>query len=385
MSEKKPVPVLGRLAVQLKMITPDQLTIALHDQKPGSEKRLGEILVEHQFINEAQLAKLSGIQRDLVAKHRAKQAALAKQGDDPAPDGSVARKAPTEGPKPVVEAAAPRPTAKATPSSQPATATASAAPMEIEPEEPGTRVFAEDSGEDALDLSIAAASDAHAERLRQLLADAVQSRASDVHVHAGATPKQRVDGELVEMSPTPLRSEEAERLVSAALTPEQRLQLVTTGELDFCLELPGVGRFRANAYRQQRGFDAVFRTISPKPPTLEELGLPSDLARFTEYHQGMVLITGPAGCGKSATLAALVDRINEEREEHILTVEDPIEIVHPSKKCLVNQRHAGKHTGSFARALRGALREDPDIIVIGELRDLETISLAMTAAESTLR
>jgi twitching motility protein PilT len=236
--------------------------------------------------------------------------------------------------------------------------------------------------EGGLGLTIGCASQAYTERLHQLLGDAVQSRASDIHIHAGATPKHRIDGVLSEMSPTPLSAEEAEQLVSAALTPEERQQLVTMGELDFCLELPGIGRFRANAYRQQRGFDAVFRAITPKPPTLEELGLPDSLSRFTEYHQGMVLITGPAGCGKSATLAAFVDRINSEREEHILTVEDPIEVVHPSKKCLVNQRHAGKHTGSFARALRGALREDPDIIVIGELRDLETISLAMTAAET---
>ena len=151
---------------------------------------------------------------------------------------------------------------------------------------------------------------------------------------------------------------------------------------DSCFDLPGTGRFRANAYRQQRGLDAVFRSIPDRPPTVEELNLPEDLKKYTDYHQGMVLITGPAGCGKSATLAALVNHINENRDEHVLTVEDPIEILHPSKRCLVNQRHAGHHTASFSRALRGALREDPDIIVIGELRDLETISLAMTAAET---
>jgi twitching motility protein PilT len=184
------------------------------------------------------------------------------------------------------------------------------------------------------------------------------------------------------MSPTPLGVEEAETLVMSALDAAQRAELSHQGELDFCLELPGIGRFRANAYRQQRGFDLVMRSINPDPPTLDGLNLPAELERFTEYHQGMVLVTGPAGCGKSATLAALVNLINESRDEHILTVEDPIEVIHRSKRCLVNQRHAGKHTGSFARALRGALREDPDIIVIGELRDLETISLAMTAAET---
>jgi twitching motility protein PilT len=173
-----------------------------------------------------------------------------------------------------------------------------------------------------------------------------------------------------------------ERLVSAALTPPQRVELARNGEIDFCFAISSVGRFRANAYRQQRGFDAVFRSIPSEPPSLDDLGLPNQLAKFTNFHQGMVLITGPAGCGKSATLAALVNLINEEREEHILTIEDPIEVMHASKRCLVNQRHAGSHTESFARALRGALREDPDVIVIGELRDLETISLAMTAAET---
>jgi twitching motility protein PilT len=135
-------------------------------------------------------------------------------------------------------------------------------------------------------------------------------------------------------------------------------------------------------YRQQRGVDAVFRYIPPEAPSLDDLGLPLALARFVNFHQGMVLVTGPAGCGKSSTLAALVDLINEERHEHILTIEDPIEYLHPSKRCLVNQRSVHSHTESFARALRGALREDPDVIVVGELRDLETISLALSAAET---
>jgi twitching motility protein PilT len=137
-----------------------------------------------------------------------------------------------------------------------------------------------------------------------------------------------------------------------------------------------------NLYRQQRGVDAVLRFISPEPPTLEQLGLPSSLARFTTYPQGLVLVTGPTGCGKTSTLAALVNLINEERREHILTIEDPVEYIHPSKRCLVNQRSVHRHTASFARALRAALREDPDVVVIGELRDLETISLALTAAET---
>jgi twitching motility protein PilT len=168
----------------------------------------------------------------------------------------------------------------------------------------------------------------------------------------------------------------------SALTPEQRDQFAERGEIDFCYTLNGVGRFRANAYRQQRGVDGVFRHIPQKPPSLEDLGLPTSLAKFTNYHQGMVLVTGPTGCGKSSTLAALVNLINEERREHILTIEDPIEYLHPSKRCVVNQRSVHSHTETFARALRAALREDPDVIVIGELRDLETISLALSAAET---
>jgi len=166
------------------------------------------------------------------------------------------------------------------------------------------------------------------------------------------------------------------------LDPEQAEALRTRGQVDFAYTLEGVGRFRSNAYRQQRGVDAVFRAIPPQPPTLEKLGLPTSLARFANFHQGMVLLTGPAGCGKSSTLAALVNILNAERRDHIITIEDPIEYLHPSKQCVVNQRQVGPHTGSFARALRAALREDPDIIAIGELRDLETISLALTAAET---
>jgi twitching motility protein PilT len=171
-------------------------------------------------------------------------------------------------------------------------------------------------------------------------------------------------------------------MIRSALTPEQAARFDEAGELDFAWSVEGLGRFRANVYRQQHGIDGVFRHVAAEVPTLDALGLPTSLARFTNYHQGLVLITGPANCGKSSTLAAMVNLINEERREHILTVEDPIEYLHPSKRCVVNQRNVGPHTDSFARALRAALREDPDVIVIGELRDLETISLALTAAET---
>jgi twitching motility protein PilT len=219
-------------------------------------------------------------------------------------------------------------------------------------------------------------------RLDAILEHAVARQASDIHVHSGAPLKMRINGRLQEIEEEALDRDLAAAIIHEVLTPEQKAALETLGQVDFAYTLPGLGRFRSNAYRQQRGVDAVFRAIPPEPPTLASLGLPETLGRFANFHQGMVLITGPAGCGKSSTLAAMINIINQERHDHIITVEDPIEYLHKSQKCVVNQRQVGRHTGSFARALRAALREDPDIIALGELRDLETISLALTAAET---
>jgi twitching motility protein PilT len=218
--------------------------------------------------------------------------------------------------------------------------------------------------------------------LDRLLERALKVGASDLHIHSGSPMKIRVHGQMYDIEGGTLAARTAERLILEILTPEQTQALRDLGQVDFAYTLSGKGRFRSNAYRQQRGIDAVFRVIPPKPPSLTELGLPASLSRLANYHQGLVLLTGPAGCGKSSTLAALVNIINEDRHDHIITIEDPIEYIHPSKKCVVNQRQVGPHTGSFARALRGALREDPDVIAIGELRDLETVSLALTAAET---
>ena len=219
-------------------------------------------------------------------------------------------------------------------------------------------------------------------RLDALLEYAMERNASDIHVHSAAPLKMRINGRLQEIETEPLDPGLAAEMLREVLTPEQQAAIETHGQVDFAYTLPGRGRFRSNAYRQQRGLDAVFRAIPPEPPTLESLGLPESLARFANFHQGMVLITGPAGCGKSSTLAAMINIINKSRQDHIITVEDPIEYIHRSQGCVVNQRQVGRHTGTFARALRAALREDPDIIAIGELRDLETISLALTAAET---
>ena len=361
MDERK-LPLLGRIAVQLKLIDMNQLNEATRAQALKPDARLGEILVDQGFITPGDLDRLTAVQKDLVAKHQARKAAKLGRAAG-ASNIDSARTPPTPPPAPVLE-------------SDPAPP---AAPEAIES---GSALESPSDSSDSLDLGLVSAGDADLDALHRVLAMAHAREASDIHLHAGGGLRVRTHGVLSDPETTEFPPEAVERLVAASLTPAEQAELRRSGEIDFCFELPGTGRFRANAYRQQRGFDVVFRSIASRPPTLDELGLPSELARFTNYHQGMVLVTGPAGCGKSTTLAAMVNLINEERDEHILTVEDPIEVIHPSQRCIVNQRHAGKHTASFARALRGALREDPDVIVIGELRDLETISLAMTAAET---
>lgn len=218
--------------------------------------------------------------------------------------------------------------------------------------------------------------------LQDLLQQTIELNASDLHIHSGSKLLVRLGGKICNASPCELTSQDCERLITAIMNEVQLKRLQDEFQVDFAYEIQGVGRFRANVYKQQRGYDAIFRAIKPTPPTLAELGLPEDFKRFTEFHQGLILLTGPAGCGKSSTMAAMVNLINESRPDHILTIEDPIEYVYPAGECNVTQREIGHQTGSFATALRAALREDPDVIVIGELRDLETISLAVTAAET---
>lgn len=315
--------LLGRLAVHYGLISMDQLAEATREQvRRGGGASLGQILLDLELLRPSQLERLVVVQKEV----------LARRGAQPAPS------------RPVSAATHPPAAADTTPS---------------------TAARAGPAGD-----------------LDALLREAVRQGASDVHVHAGARLRLRLHGRFTEVGERTLDAAESERLVRELLSPEDLGLLDTHGEIDLCHTLPGVARFRANVYRQHRGLDAVLRAIPLEPPSLTSLGLPQSLARFTNHHQGMVLVTGPAGCGKSATLAALVNLINEERREHVLTIEDPIEYVHASKRCLVNQRNVRRHTESFARALRAALREDPDVIVIGELRDVETISLALTAAET---
>ena len=342
--------LLGRIAVHTKLISQDQLNQATETQgRGGGRQRLGEILVEKDFINPAQLQKLLAAQKQVLAKQAAQRVAKTVAAVLPEPEaGATAATAPQPAPSPAAATAAAR--SEATPSARRGPALTG---------DPQAR-----------------------QTLHTILREAVAAGASDIHLHAGAPLRQRRHGALEEGSGPPLDPAKADAMLRSILTEAQAAALDADGQIDLAYTLPGVGRFRANLYRQQRGTDGVLRAVPDHPPSLEELGLPSTLARLTNYHQGMVLITGPSGCGKSSTMAAFLNLVNEERSDHILTIEDPIEVLHPAKSCQVNQRQVRSHTESFGRALRAALREDPDVIAIGELRDLETISLALTAAET---
>ena len=337
------ISLLGRIAVSAKLITQDQLLAALRAQDHvGTTQRLGDILFDLGYITQAQLewllnAQQTYLQRVHKAEVEAERRSSAELRQSVSPDGTIAMPERQARPAPAAESAPVQ-----SPLPQPA-----AAPM-----------------------------------LNRILAKAMQLHASDVHIHTGVPIQMRIGGRLLKANSPPLEPAQSESMILQILTPEDRAVFAAHNDLDFAYAIPGVGRFRGNVYRQRRGVDAVFRPIPLEPPTLDQLGLPSSLARLTTYHQGLVLVTGPAGCGKSSTLAALINLINEDRPDHIICVEDPIEFVHRSKTCVVNQRQVHKHTGSFAAALRAALREDPDVIAIGELRDLETISLAITAAET---
>ncbi|HEX9653787.1 MAG TPA: type IV pilus twitching motility protein PilT [bacterium] len=218
--------------------------------------------------------------------------------------------------------------------------------------------------------------------LDKLLAYAVQKEASDIHLSAGGPPILRIHGTLRRIDGAKITSDALRSLFNEILTERQRKTLEDNLELDFAYAVPNLARFRTNLYFQLRGEGAAFRTIPDRVRTLEELKVPKGIIQLCYHKKGIVLVTGPTGSGKSTTLAAMLDHINKERREHILTIEDPIEYVHHSKSCLINQRELGQHTHSFANALRSALREDPDVILVGEMRDLETISLALTAAET---
>ena len=218
--------------------------------------------------------------------------------------------------------------------------------------------------------------------ITELLAFSVKQSASDMHLSAGLPPMIRVDGDVRRINLPPLDHKQVHELIYDIMNDKQRKDFEEYLETDFSFEVPGLARFRVNAFNQNRGAGAVFRTVPSKVLTMEDLGMGEVFKRIAATPRGICLVTGPTGSGKSTTLAAMLDYINDNRYEHILTIEDPIEFVHESKKCLVNQREVHRDTLGFSEALRSALREDPDIILVGEMRDLETIRLALTAAET---
>ena len=218
--------------------------------------------------------------------------------------------------------------------------------------------------------------------ITELLAFSAKQGASDLHLSAGLPPMIRVDGDIRRINAPPLEHRDVHSMVYDIMNDKQRKDFEEFLETDFSFEVPGIARFRVNAFNQNRGAGAVFRTIPSKVLTMEDLQLGEVFRRIADVPRGLVLVTGPTGSGKSTTLAALIDYLNGSRYQHILTIEDPIEFVHESKKSLINQREVHRDTLGFNEALRSALREDPDVILVGELRDLETIRLALTAAET---
>jgi twitching motility protein PilT len=218
--------------------------------------------------------------------------------------------------------------------------------------------------------------------ITQLLAFAVEQGASDCHLSSGEPPMLRIHGDVKKLDHAALTQEQVHSMVYDIMSDAHRKLFEETRDVDFSFEMGDVARFRVNIFMQRKGEAAVFRTIPTKILSLDQLGMPSVMRELCRKEKGLILLTGPTGSGKSTTLAAMVDFINNDFEGHVLTIEDPIEFVHKSKKCLINQRELGPHTLSFANALRAALREDPDVILVGEMRDLDTIQLALTAAET---
>ncbi|MBF0355784.1 MAG: type IV pilus twitching motility protein PilT [Alphaproteobacteria bacterium] len=218
--------------------------------------------------------------------------------------------------------------------------------------------------------------------ITELLAFAQQNKASDIHLTSDNPPILRVNGEIKPIKIAPLAPDETKNMIYSIMSEEQRAEYEQEHELDFAISFGATARFRVNAFTTNRGPAAVFRTIPTIVPTLDQLNAPAIFKRFSDFEKGLVLVTGPTGSGKSTTLAAMIDYINRNHAKHILTIEDPVEFVHQNNKCLINHRELGRHTKSFARALKSALREDPDVILVGEMRDHETIGLALTAAET---
>jgi twitching motility protein PilT len=279
------------------------------------------------------------------------------------------------------------PSLSVSPSFAAAPALASAAPLDVQadsspaPEQPALRTQPP-LPPDKLhyDNALSGGSASDIDRLLILL---VEAKGSDLHISTGATPMMRKDGEMQAIPGFDVLGAEAlQRMVLPIVPPRNREEFTATHDTDFAYELPGLSRFRANLFVDLKGMGAVFRVIPSKILSVDDLQIPKEVLALCHLPKGLVLVTGPTGSGKSTTLAALIDYINRTRGDHIITIEDPVEFVHPNKRCLINQRQVGEHTDSFKKALRAALREDPDIVLLGEMRDLETIAIALETAET---
>ncbi len=355
--------LFGRLAVHRRLITLEQLTSATAEQSRLGMSSLRDILVTTGLLDEASCAALEVAQEEILRRradeeeHRLEEPSVIVQLPVPVPVHAEV----------------------------PAVAQDAAAAVASRLASRSFSVFVSLDDESEMEIAAEALTRATAASARAWLVDvlhgATRQGASDIHIHAGEAVRMRRFGALWPLTAAQ-PSAVTELALRSLLDHSAAGRLARDGHVDGVFTEPGVGRFRFNVYRQLWGLDGVLRVVRNRPPTLTSLGLPPSLARLTTFRQGIVLVTGPASSGKSSTMAALVHMINEERAEHVVTVEDPIEVLHTPIRCIVNQRQAGRDTSSFARAMRAALREDPDVIVIGELRDRETAQLALTAAET---
>ena len=376
--------LFGRLAIELGLVTEAQVQTCLKAQAQlGGKHHLGALFISRGYLTEAQLQQVMQAQRDRLAAEPAAGAeadafaGFAKPAARPTP--------PQAAPQPAGQGRAPQMPAAHAAVPQPIPAPLARAPQApvAQPPAPVAQPPPQRTSAPTVQASAQpAAASAAAARILGLLELAEKKGASDAHFHPGAPLAFRVGGRLLVSNQPALEDRELAPQLRAVVTPEERTRLERDLSIDALVTTPSGLRCRASLYLTNTGLNATFRLVRRAPPTLEELGLPSVLAQFVGHSQGMVLVTGLSGSGKTSTLAALVNLIAEERPDHVLCLEDPIEIIHPPKKALINQRQVGRDTESFSRALRGALREDPDVIVIGELRDAETIALAVTAAET---
>jgi len=385
---------LSQVAVALKLITPEQLAlIQRHVQQQQEQRRAGQTDSNHSTLVSASASlppeSTFGSDSMLTAAHKVAQVDPAPAWSVPLPPlgsqppGPVLQTHSVEAP--VRERVATQPPATSTPRTNPVEDGAQqGAPV---PTTPTLQTMHSMKAPAQLQTETPKAprSTPRSQKpyLARVLDYAVKQGASDLHLHSGAPFLARLNGRLSPLNAEQvIRAEDAERFIAELLSDADWQLLAERGEVDFAYAIPGLGRFRVNAYRQQRGLDIVFRIIAEEVPTIAQLGLPETVSKLVDYRTGLVLCTGPAGCGKSTTLASLLRHLIDTREEHVLTIENPIEYVFKEKLSIVNQRQVGDHTTSFARALRAALREDPDVIAITELRDKESIGLALSAAET---